>query len=218
MLLILIPTAIEAASLLDDPCDLQFGQPITTKINGRSFQTALCGFGLAAAGVGASCAIKNAPEAVDKVILVGSAGSYDLDQHPVTSTIIGDRVRCVDIGVPDNAGVRLTVDLPGISPWPDELPLKIPDPLSSRPAGLLLSVAGPAVSREHAADRQRDFEQAAAEEMEGYAVAITCRTHGVPLTIIRGVSNLAGDRDKSRWRMREAMHAVKEALLCAVDG
>lgn len=217
-MLILIPTAIEAASLLDEPRELQFGQPSETKINGRSFQAALCGFGLAAAGVGATSAINKATEPVEQVILVGTAGSYDLDQHPVASTVVGGRVRCVDLGVPDNAGMRLTVELPGISPWPDELALNIPEELRSTPTGLLLSVAGPAVSREHATDRHRDFQPAVAEEMESYSVAIACRTLGIPLTVLRGISNLAGDRDKARWRMREAMQAVKEILSVAVDG
>jgi futalosine hydrolase len=39
-------------------------------------------------------------------------------------------------------------------------------------------------------------------------VALACRLAGVPLTIIRGISNTAGDRDHARWRVPEALAAA----------
>jgi futalosine hydrolase len=44
--------------------------------------------------------------------------------------------------------------------------------------------------------------------MEGFGVALACRLAGVPLTIIRGISNTAGDRDHARWRVPEALAAA----------
>ena len=41
--------------------------------------------------------------------------------------------------------------------------------------------------------------------MEGFAVAVACRLAGVPLKIIRGISNHAGDRQHSRWKITEAL-------------
>lgn len=216
MLLILVPTLIEAASLLDEPADLRFAEPILSVVNGQPVLVALCGFGLAAAGAGASCSIARASESVDHVILVGTAGTYDVEKFPVTSTVLGNFVWCVDLGVPNDAGSRLTVEVPGISPWPESLPLDTAPGLEYLPQGLLLSVAGPAVNEEHARARRRDFPAAVGEEMEGYSVAIACQTYGIPLTILRGISNLAGDRDKASWRMREAMLSVKQALQSAV--
>ena len=42
----------------------------------------------------------------------------------------------------------------------------------------------------------------------------------MPLTILRGVGNLCGDRDLSGWRTDEAMQALDLVLaeLLAVDG
>jgi len=48
--------------------------------------------------------------------------------------------------------------------------------------------------------------------MEAYSVAVAARLHGVPLTVVRGISNLAGDRDHSRWRMTEALQAARAVL------
>jgi futalosine hydrolase len=53
----------------------------------------------------------------------------------------------------------------------------------------------------------------AVENMEGAAVAHVARLHGVPAGEIRGISNMAGDRDRSAWRLPEAAAAAQEVLL-----
>jgi futalosine hydrolase len=56
-----------------------------------------------------------------------------------------------------------------------------------------------------------------AEDMEGFAVALACRLVGVPLDIVRGISNDAGDRDKVRWQVPQALRAAADlaALILA---
>lgn len=51
------------------------------------------------------------------------------------------------------------------------------------------------------------------ESMEGAAVAHVAALFGVPVGEIRGISNRAGDRDRSAWRVQEAAEAAQEALL-----
>ena len=53
------------------------------------------------------------------------------------------------------------------------------------------------------------------EEMEGWAVALACRRAGVPLTVVRAVGNVCGDRDVAGWRTAEAMAAL-DAVLAAL--
>ena len=63
------------------------------------------------------------------------------------------------------------------------------------------------------AERRRQcYPQAVAEDMEGYAVALACSISGLRLTIIRGISNETGVRDKSKWSIRESLQSVAEAL------
>ena len=50
------------------------------------------------------------------------------------------------------------------------------------------------------------------EEMEGWGVALACRRAGVPLMIVRAVSNAAGDRDPSHWDAEGAMEALAAVL------
>lgn len=54
---------------------------------------------------------------------------------------------------------------------------------------------------------RRRFERYAAwaEDMEASAVVQTCMRARVPVVECRAVSNIAGDRDKRNWRLREAM-------------
>ena len=53
----------------------------------------------------------------------------------------------------------------------------------------------------------------AVENMEGAAVAHVACLHGIPVGEVRGISNIATDRDPSRWRLTEAAIAAQEALL-----
>jgi futalosine hydrolase len=44
--------------------------------------------------------------------------------------------------------------------------------------------------------------------MEGFAVAAACQLCDVPMTIVRGISNEAGDRDKENWQIQDAMNSA----------
>lgn len=73
---------------------------------------------------------------------------------------------------------------------------------------LLLTVCAASANSTDVADRLKKFPQAAAEDMEAYSVAMACQMANVPLTVIRGISNLAGDRNKAHWDVDAALKAV----------
>jgi futalosine hydrolase len=50
------------------------------------------------------------------------------------------------------------------------------------------------------------------EEMEGYAVALAAMTAEIPCTMVRAVSNMAGDREPAGWALDPALHALRERL------
>src|SRR5439155_15243049 len=82
----------------------------------------------------------------------------------------------------------------------------------ARPA-LLLTTCAASDSAAHAAIRRARFPDALAEDMEGFGVALACRLAGVPLSIVRGVSNVAGERDPARWRIPAALAAARTRAL-----
>ena len=66
----------------------------------------------------------------------------------------------------------------------------------------------------------RNDRKAIAEDMEGFGVAMACKLAGVPLRIVRGISNRAGDRDLTQWQIEEALAAAAErasALIAAAE-
>ncbi|MDX6592405.1 MAG: futalosine hydrolase [Gaiellales bacterium] len=165
----------------------------------------VCGFGLAAAGAGAAHAI--ALHRPDRVVLVGAAGTLRPDTVPVGAAVVGSAVRCDGIGVGSGPG-RLSAAQLG---WAasDEFAL-------DGDQGVILSVAAASADPAEAKERAERHEDAVLEEMEGYAVAVAATLAGVPLTIIRGVSNIAGDRDAGSWRLKEALQAAHERLITMV--
>jgi futalosine hydrolase len=73
---------------------------------------------------------------------------------------------------------------------------------------LLLTVCAASANSTDVEDRLKKFPQAAAEDMEAYSVAMACRMANIPLTVIRGISNIAGDRNKAHWDVDVALKAV----------
>ena len=55
------------------------------------------------------------------------------------------------------------------------------------------------------------------ENMEGGAAAQVCLRYQVPFLEIRGMSNWAGDRNKKRWHLREALENCQRAVLYLLE-
>jgi futalosine hydrolase len=53
----------------------------------------------------------------------------------------------------------------------------------------------------------------AVESMEGAAIVHVARLMGVKVGEVRGISNMVGDRDRARWRVRESAAAARAALV-----
>jgi len=204
--LILVPTAIELQHL-----PVHFVQVIERK--GAAIE--LCGFGpVVAAARTASLIASHRPS---RVVLCGVAGAIS-DSLEVASAYRFDAVACYGIGVGDGRAFRLASTM-GWRQWPgdgdgqalsspieDVIKLRQPDELGE--SKLLLTSCAASQNKLEVALKCESFPKALAEDMEGFAVAAACQLAGVPLSIVRGISNCAGDRDHSRWKIAEAMIAA----------
>ena len=210
--LILVPTESERDIL----------QPLITSAVGANDRVELCGFGLvAAAALTAQHIGVHRPE---RVMLAGIAGTLR-DDLPVGTAAVFDRVSCFGIG----AGSGEEHQTAGAMGWhhvggqvsddnddgpiiTDTIVLRETDSdLANRPLELL-SVAAVSGNESDAAIRRRQFPDAAAEDMEGFAVATSCHLAKVPVSIIRGFSNEVGDREIANWRIKPALKAAAELL------
>ncbi len=78
--------------------------------------------------------------------------------------------------------------------------------------GTILTVATVTGTAATAAARSVRHPAAVAEAMEGAGVAEAARRAGVPYGELRAVSNLVGPRDRSSWRIAEALQALGTAI------
>lgn len=204
--LVLFPTELERARFLDLG-GLEPGVAIVE----------VCGFGpVAAAARGAELLSRLRPA---RVVLVGIAGAFETERHPIGEALTFGAVAIDGIGVGRGASFQGPKELgfpqaPGSKsmargPIYDSLPLASPVPAGSTEPGLLLTVCAASGSSADALERRQRFPEAVAEDMEGFAVALACAQSGVPLAIVRGISNRAGERDPRGWRIPAALSAAR---------
>ena len=55
------------------------------------------------------------------------------------------------------------------------------------------------------------------ESMEGAAAAHVCALHDVPFLEVRGISNLVEDRNRAKWRIKEAADAAQAVTLRLIE-
>ena len=207
--LLLIPTELERRQLREP---LHDALPAGSRLE-------LCGFGpVAAAARTASLLAAARPE---RVLLVGIAGALDPDLA-IGRAYQFREVACHGIGAGEGASFVTAGEL-GWPQWPGDPPdaaeavgdvVRCSEATAAaalaagEQAGQLLTVCAASACHAEAAHRRRLFPAAVAEDMEGFGVAAACRMAGVPLTIIRGISNQAGNREVSSWKIPAALAAA----------
>jgi len=233
-LLILVPTRFERQQLER----LVAARPSPHGSPTGAVRWSTIGFGPTIAGTMALDALRR--HAPQQAVLAGIAGSLD-ERFPIGSVVEPDEVAIEGIGAwvdgelvgPARLGWRLWE---GTSDEPPERCGEIVQPLapfnaacagmSNESASLaghdaeriaLLTVCAASGSLAQAAARKSAFPNAVAEEMEGHSVAVATRVAKVPLTIVRGISNIAGERDKRHWRIDAALEAVAARLGVIID-
>lgn len=200
--LILVPTQMELDCLSD-----RFRKGIERN-NG---QIELCGFGVVVSGIRATQRI--AELAPKRVLLVGIAGALSPEVQVGEAVEFGEAV-CYGIGA-GSGDAFISASEMGWKQWPGAS--GIADSIQLADGGqtngnCLLTCCAASATEHDARLRREKYPTAVAEDMEGFSVAVACRFAGTPLRIIRGISNLAGDRNKSNWRLRDAMLAVERTI------
>lgn len=206
--LVLAPTELERG----------FIAPVMAAACGSAIRVELCGFGAVVAAARTAQLI--AEHRPPRVLLVGIAGRYD-DRLAIGRAYAFERVACHGVGT-GTGDAFMPAEAMGWKQWPgnasdanaaigDVLPCTSGRlPAAAPTAGLLLSACSASAGEDDVRSRLRLHPHAAAEDMEGFAVAAACRLAGVPLDIVRGISNTAGDRDTSRWQIEAACRAAAE--------
>ena len=205
--LFLVPTQFELDSLSSSFCE---------EIQRAGNTIELCGFGVVVSAIRTTQLI--AWHSPRQVLLLGIAGAL------VPGVSVGEAVEfdvavCYGIGAGSGDGFVSAQEM-GWGQWP--VPPQISDSIRLRTDGgkvrfTLLTCCAASASEGDVHLRLKKYPGAVAEDMEGFSVAAACRFAGIPLRIIRGISNRAGDRNKDNWRVRDAMASVEKTIGGALD-
>jgi futalosine hydrolase len=200
-ILILVPTDVE----------LQLA-PQLGELRSAHVRVEVCGFGpLAAAARTAELLSRWQPQ---RVLLLGIAGAIDARLGLGTAYQFRE-VACFGIGVGSGSAYRTVTEM-GWQHWPsdptigDTLPLATSSAASHATCEQLLTVCAASGGAEDVAARRQKFPAAAVEDMEGFAVAVACCLAATPLNIVRGISNVAGDRQHKHWQTTVAMQSATQ--------
>lgn len=193
--LVLIPTSLE----------LSLAHVHLEKLKESSqVQVELCGLGLIEAGIAAMRFFQRVQPSC--VWHLGIAGSYN-HRLRLSEAYEFSRLACYGVGVGEGENFQSASQL-GWSKTMGVVTGEILQLNSGSPDRLLISVPSASANEREVALKMRIFPEAVAEDMESYAVAVACKAQGIPLRVIRGISNQAGDRDMSRWQAAAAMQAT----------
>ncbi|MDQ6418756.1 futalosine hydrolase [Paenibacillus sp. LHD-117] len=179
-------------------------------------------FEVIAAGVGpayaaASTAAALARAEYDLVMSAGIGGGFP-GIAPIGSLVLADAIVAADLGA-ETAEGQLTLDelgfgtsrAPVSDEWTDRMARALETAGLVFARGPILTVSLATGRGETARLRERLVPGAAAEGMEGYGVAIAATQFGVACAELRAISNVVGPRDRSAWRIGDALKALEEA-------
>ena len=159
-------------------------------------------------------------QGADRIIMTGSAGSFPGSGLAVGDVVVASSEAFAELGVCSGAGTGNadSLEWAGVQQC---VPLSEPlaralthastsgDPLGFGP---FLTVAGVSNDPDVSARRAQHF-GALVESMEGYVLALAGQRLGIEVGELRGVSNIAGIRDKSSWDLDLANTRAQDAVL-----
>lgn len=192
------------------------------------FEVALAGVGPAMAAARTAWQLASADRSneewtYDLVVSAGIGGGF-ADRAEIGSLVVASEIIAADLGAEspeqlltlDDLGfgtVRVAVDLARA----ERLHQRLSQTGLQTGFGPVLTVSTATGTETTASRRAARFEGAAAEAMEGYGVAVAAQQRGLPMLEIRAISNLVGPRDRSAWRIPEALAALEAASACFAE-
>lgn len=161
--------------------------------------------------------------AYDLVVSAGIGGGFP-GRAELASLVLADEIIAADLGVETTVGFSSLEQL-GFGPTRIKTDTALRDGLAKalHLAGLPVSI-GPVLTvstvtgtAESAAKLAARIPGAAAEAMEGFGVALAAKQFGLPVLELRAVSNLVGPRNRTAWRIKEALNLLEKACSVLVE-
>jgi futalosine hydrolase len=180
--------------------------PKSTRYTGAGHEIDVLITGVGMVATSSWCSRALSAERFDAALNLGVCGSFRTALGPGSVVhVVADRL--VELGAEDGDGF-LTIQQMNLS-GDDEFPFTGGRLVNASPPPLaalrgLRQVEGITVSTVHGTERFNPD----VESMEGAAFMYACLIHGVPFAQVRAVSNIVERRNRSAWKLNEAITAV----------
>jgi futalosine hydrolase len=154
----------------------------------------------------------------DLVIQAGVAGCFD-KTVPLGSVLAIKQDTIADEGVMDGSQLKTVFDLKLASPnlypyrngWLVNSDTGIFKRTKYRPVKAIS--VNQVSTNSRIIELYREKFMAVVESMEGAALHYVCLSEKIPFLQLRGVSNYAGERNKSKWKLKEAIGNLNKELI-----
>ena len=219
-------------SYLKNPEEIKtrYLNPTVGDISGKKVLVTTCGIGITNASICGTALFENFD--VGTLVSVGIAGAYDGTGIKKGDVAVAEEEVYADMGVWYEGSIDL-LDKIGIplftsgkknyfNRWPVTSPLLITvrELIANSPKmndfsiyfGAFATVAAVSGSLARAAEL-RKIHDVLCENMEGAALAQVATIYGAKFFECRGISNIAGIRDKKEWKVDEAIRNVQRFLI-----
>ncbi|OOE10102.1 futalosine hydrolase [Fictibacillus arsenicus] len=182
----------------------------------------LAGVGPISAGIQTAKAL--AADEYDLVINMGIAGGFK-EKAEVGSLVIANEIVSADLGAESPEGF-ITLDELGfgastrVKTDSDLVQILLESIKAANipvQAGNILTLSTVTGTAETTSKLQQREPGALAEAMEGYGVAMAAKEFGLPVLEIRSISNPIGPRDRSAWRIKDALVTLESASKVIVE-
>lgn len=214
-----------AATKLEPQAESVSSQPECTEKNHTvslpqlHFDVVLAGVGSAAAAVHTTRALLASPMPYDLVINAGIAGGFK-GRAEIGTLVVASEIICADLGAESEEGF-ISIDKLGFGsayaaaakPYSAHLAKALGEAQLSAVHASILTLSTVTGTRESAEELLARFPEAAAEAMEGFGVAAAAEAANVPVIELRAISNPIGPRDRSAWRIGDALRALEAACV-----
>jgi futalosine hydrolase len=157
----------------------------------------------------------------DLVIQAGIAGCFSPVANELGSVVMVQKDTFADLGIEEKKSFHTLFEL-GFA-RPDEAPYQngwLNNDYEFFKKLPLQKVTGVTVNKVSDEIFQRDTlvqkYSPDVESMEGAAFHFVCLQENIPFLQLRSISNVVGERDKSKWKMKEAIQNLNEALSIVV--
>jgi futalosine hydrolase len=159
----------------------------------------------------------------DIVIMAGIAGALDRSLN-LGDVVAVKQESLADLGVQEKDGYKDVFDLKLLAA--NEFPFKqkkLVNPFKVLMERTKLPLVGSVTvnqitSAKKTAELYQTKYKAKIENMEGAALHLVCMKENIPFVQIRSISNYVGERNKQKWKLKEAVQNLNKELIRLVEG